>query len=268
MISRIWAIGMNTYREAIRQKVLYIFVLFTVVLFLLSLFLGQLTLGADVKIIKDMGLASMMIFGALISIFVGVGLVFKEVERKTIYTILSKPVSRSEFILGKYLGLVMTLAVEISLMFSFLYLLLSFYKDPFDWNLLKPTILIFVELCVLVSIALIFSSYSSSLMSIIFCTLVLVVGHLTDDLASIMLPRFEQMIQKGEGSDIFIGKTMHALVSGLEIFSLDHFVVNTKVVHGVPVTWNFVFQGILYGICLQIVFLFTATKLFQKKDLQ
>ena len=148
MIQRILAIGMNTYREAIRQKVLYIFVLFTVVLIFLALFLGQLTLGADVKVLKDMGLASMMIFGALISIFVGVGLVFKEIERKTIYTILSKPVSRNEFILGKYVGLVMTLAVEISLMFLFLFVMLSLYKEPFDWNLLKPTVLIFMELCV------------------------------------------------------------------------------------------------------------------------
>lgn len=268
MIQKIVAIGMNTYREAIRQKVLYVFVLFTVVMLLLSLFLGQLTLGADVKIIKDMGLASMMIFGALISIFVGVGLVFREVERKTIYTILSKPVSRAEFILGKYVGLVMILAVEILLMFIFLYALLSIYREPFDWNLLKPTVLIFVELCVLVSVALVFSSYSSSMMSIIFCILILFVGHLTDDLVSIMLPRFQEMVTKGEGSEVILGKIMSGVISGLEFFSLDHFVINAKIVHGVPVSWNYVFHGVMFGTSLQIVFLSIAVTLFKKKDLQ
>ena len=111
MIQRIWAIALNTYREAVRQKILYALVLFTIVLILFSLFLGQLTLGADTKIIKDMGLASLMLLGALMSIFMGVGLVFKEMERRTIYTILSKPVSRAEFILGKFLGLAVTIAL-------------------------------------------------------------------------------------------------------------------------------------------------------------
>lgn len=261
-------IALNTYREALRQKVLYALALFTAVLILLSLFLGQLSLGADTKIIKDMGLAAMMVLGTMIAIFVGVGLVFKEIERKTIYAILAKPVSRGQFILGKFLGLCLTIAVEIALMTGLLFLILALYAEPIDPALLKAVVLIYAELCVLVGIALVFSSYSSSFMSVVFCLSALFVGHLTDDLSGVMLPRAREMVEKGQGSEIFLGHAIEAAVSTLGAFSLDHFVVNAKVVHGVPVPWGFVAEACGYGLALCALFLTIAVFLFRKKDLQ
>lgn len=268
MIHRIWALAQNTYREAIRQKVLYGLALFGGTLILFSLFLGQLTLGADTKIVQDVGLASMMIFGAMLAIFMGVGLVFKEVERRTIYTILSKPVSRVEFILGKFFGLSMTIAVEVVAMTILLFAMLSLYPDPLNWNLLKAVLLIFSELCVLVAVALVFSSYSSSFMSIVFCLSFLLLGHVTDDFAGIMRPKAYLLIREGTAYDHWAGQGLLGLVNLLEMFSLDHLSINAKVVHGVPVSWAWVATGFYYALCWIVLLLSLAIWFFRRKDLQ
>src|SRR3954471_5068071 len=109
-------IAVNVFKESVRDKVLYNLVFFAVLLIAVSFLLGQLTAGQDIKIIKDLGLAAISIFGLFISVFIGIGLVSKEVERRSIYSILSKPVRREEFIVGKYLGLVLTLLVNVTVM--------------------------------------------------------------------------------------------------------------------------------------------------------
>ena len=106
-------VAVNVFRESVRDRVLYNLVLFAVLLIASSYLLGQLTAGQDVKIIKDLGLAATSVFGLFIAIFIGIGLVSKEVERRSIYALLSKPVSRPQFIAGKYAGLVLTLAVNV-----------------------------------------------------------------------------------------------------------------------------------------------------------
>src|SRR3982751_6701048 len=114
-------IAIHVFREAGRDKVLYNLVLFAILLMGASFLIGQLTAGQDVKIIKDLGLAATSIFGLFIAVFIGIGLVSKEVERRSIYALLSKPVSRPQFIAGKYAGLVLTLAVNITVMAIALY---------------------------------------------------------------------------------------------------------------------------------------------------
>ena len=106
-------VAVNVFRESVRDRVPYNLVLFAVLLIGSSYLIGQLTAGQDVKIIKDLGLAATSVFGLFIAIFIGIGLVSKEVERRSIYALLSKPVSRSQFIAGKYAGLVLTLAVNV-----------------------------------------------------------------------------------------------------------------------------------------------------------
>src|SRR5438874_3000370 len=119
------AIAVNAFRESVRDKVLYNLVLFAILLIGASYLLGQLTAGQDVKIIKDLGLAATSVFGLFIAIFIGIGLVSKEVERRSIYSLLSKPVSRAQFITGKYAGLVLTLAVNVSVLAIALYAILG-----------------------------------------------------------------------------------------------------------------------------------------------
>jgi len=113
---RVLAIARNTFRENIRDKILYNLILFALLMILSSFVLGQLTLGYEDKVIVDLGLSAISVFGTLIAIFIGIGLVYKELERRTVYSLLAKPVHRWEFILGKYLGLLFTLLINVLVM--------------------------------------------------------------------------------------------------------------------------------------------------------
>ena len=120
------AIAVNVFRESVRDKVLYNLVLFAVVLIVASYMIGQLTAGQDVKIIKDLGLAATSVFGLFIAVFIGIGLVSKEVERRSIYALLAKPIHRYQLVLGKYFGLTLTLAVNVAVMAAALYAVLAY----------------------------------------------------------------------------------------------------------------------------------------------
>src|SRR6266852_3532035 len=116
MIGRISTIAANTFREVVRDRVLYNLVLFVLILIVTAVFIGELSGGQERKIIVDLGLSAILLFGVFIAIFVGVGLVYKEIERRTVYAIFSKPIGRGEFLLGKYLGLCLTLLFNVMVM--------------------------------------------------------------------------------------------------------------------------------------------------------
>src|SRR5918998_874 len=126
MIRTLGWVAVSVFKESVRDRVPYNLALFAVLLISSSYLLGQLTAGQDVKIIKDLGLAATSVFGLFIAIFIGIGLVSKEVERRSIYSILAKPISRPQFIAGKYIGLVLTLAVNVTVMVAALYIVLGY----------------------------------------------------------------------------------------------------------------------------------------------
>ena len=128
----------------------------------LSVILDYLTIGEPTKIIKDFGLASIEIFGVLIAIFVGIGLLYFQMERKTIYNILSKPIHRYQFIIGKYLGLVLTLTIEVLTMSIALFAILYFYEGKITFTLLPAIGMIFFALMIITSFALLFSTFSNT----------------------------------------------------------------------------------------------------------
>src|ERR671918_2437866 len=132
MLGRIIAIARNAFREAVRDRVLYNLILFALLLIGSAIFLGELSAGQEAKIIVDLGLSAMLLFGVFIAIFVGVGLVYKEIERRTLYAIFSKPVGRGEFLLGKYLGLCLTLAVNVVVMGAGVSLALLYVRGGYD----------------------------------------------------------------------------------------------------------------------------------------
>src|SRR3954466_5864287 len=119
-------VAVHVFRDSIRDKVLYSIVAFAVLLIASSLLMAQLTAGQDVKIIKDLGLAAMSLFGLFIAIFIGIGLVAREIERRSIYAVLVKPVERHEFIIGKYLGLLATLLANLAVMAAAYYVVLEY----------------------------------------------------------------------------------------------------------------------------------------------
>src|SRR5437762_12212806 len=126
MLNATVTIAVNVFRESVRDKVLYNLVLFAILLIGASYVLGQLTAGQDVKIIKDLGLAATSMFGLFMAVFIGIGLVSKEVERRSIYSLLAKPIHRYQVVLGKYAGLTLTLAVNVAIMAAALYAVLLY----------------------------------------------------------------------------------------------------------------------------------------------
>ena len=136
-LARVWAVAANTFRETVRERVLYNLVFFAIIMTASGLLMGQLSVRQDEKIIKDIGLAAMELFGTLIAIFIGVGLVAKEIERRSLYPLLAKPLSREEFFLGKFAGLGFTLLVNVGLMAAGLALTLAGTGRRVDPSLLK-----------------------------------------------------------------------------------------------------------------------------------
>src|SRR5437899_4857579 len=161
---RIAAIARNAFREAVRDRVLYNLVLFVLLLIVGAMFLGELSGGQERKVIIDLGLSAMLLFGVFIAIFVGVGLVYKEIERRTVYAIFSKPVGRGEFLLGKYLGLCLTLLVNVVVMGAGVSLALIYVSrgwDPLVLRIWPAVLLIYLELMILTAVPLLFSAFSS-----------------------------------------------------------------------------------------------------------
>jgi len=178
-------IARNTFRENIRDKILYNLILFALIMILSSIALGQLTLGHEQKVIVDLGLSSISIFGTLIAIFIGISLVYKELEKRTVYALLAKPVHRHEFILGKYLGLLCTLLVNVLIMTAGLILTLMYHGGVGFQGYLRliPAIfLIFLGLALTTAMALVFSTFSTPALSALFTFFLWVIGHFNGDL--------------------------------------------------------------------------------------
>jgi ABC-type transport system involved in multi-copper enzyme maturation permease subunit len=215
-MSGILVIARNTFRENIRDKVLYNLILFALIMILSSIVVGQLSLGNEVKIILDFGLASISIFGMLIAVFLGIGLVYKEMDKRTIYALLAKPVHRYEFILGKYLGLLYTLIVNVAIMTAGLELALIYHGET-GWGgflrLLPAVFLIFLSLALITALALMFSTFSSPALSALFTFFLWMAGHFGGDL-----------LQFGEASKSVLYKwlcsVLYYIIPNLSVFKI------------------------------------------------
>lgn len=188
MLARITAIARNAFLEAVRDRVLYNLVLFVLLLTAAAIFIGQLSGGQERKIIVDLGLSAMLLFGVFIAIFVGIGLVYKEIERRTVYAIFAKPVGRGEFLVGKYLGLCLTLLVNVLAMGAGISLALIFVSrgwDPLALQIWPAILLIYFELTILTGVALLFSSFSSPALSALLTFFVFIIGHFSADLKTL-----------------------------------------------------------------------------------
>ncbi|HMX24942.1 MAG TPA: ABC transporter permease [Blastocatellia bacterium] len=182
---KIAAIALNTFRESVRDRVLYNLVLFVSLIVVGAAVMGRIAVGQEAKIIVDVGLSATSVFGLLIAIFIGIGLVSKEIEKRTIAVILSKPVRRAEFILGKYGGLCLTLLVNTAAMAATVTLALLYVKggaDRMQWAVWPAAYLIFLELAVLTAVALLFSCFSSPALSALFTLLIFLIGRWSPDL--------------------------------------------------------------------------------------
>ena len=260
-------VALSVFRESVRDRVPYNLALFAVMLIASSFLLGQLTAGQDVKIIKDLGLAAIGVFGLFIAIFIGIGLVSKEVERRSIYSLLSKPVSRAQFIAGKYAGLVLTLAVNVAVMTVALYAVLGYmtvtgsaeFKSAWDAPSMDPRLLIaifltFVELMLVTAVALFFSTFSTPLLSAALTLGLYIVGHFNTELRN-----FDQVVSSKSAA--WLGRALYHLRPDLSAFD-----VKTEVVHGLPVKAGYVLWTTGYGAAYIAALLLAATIIFSRRD--
>ncbi len=188
-MNRLVAIALNTFREAVRDRILYGIVFFAVTFLLFSLVLGALSLNQEERVLVDVGIAGISIFSVVIAVFLGVSLLFKEIEKKTLYTVLPKPVRRWEFIVGKFLGVLATLFVQVALMGVVLGALLWVKDIPVGGHVLGSLLLVFLEVTLVSAVALFFSSFSTPFVSGVLTLGVFVIGRVLDS--------FQELVAKG-----------------------------------------------------------------------
>jgi ABC-type transport system involved in multi-copper enzyme maturation permease subunit len=203
---------------------------------------------------KDLGLASINIFGVLIAVFVGIGLVSKEIEKRTIYTIIAKPIPRYQFLLGRYSGLGLTLFVNTAIMAVGFVLVLLLAGVGLDVGLAKAIGLIFLELLLIVAVAVMFSTFTTPTLSATFTLAIYVIGHLTGDLKA------------------FGDKLENPLVSGVlnvlyyALPNLANFNVKSEAAHGIPISWNYLLVTVSYGVAYAASVMVAACMIFQRRD--
>src|SRR5262245_49971881 len=182
---KIIPIAANTFKECVRDNVLYNLVIFGVLIIVSSLLLSSITIGDVKEIIINLGLSTLSIFGTLIAIFIGIQLVYKEIDKITICSLLAKPVARYEFILGKYLGLTLTLTVNVTVMSLGIYASILYLRHSLemsDLQVLRAGVLILVELMMVIAIALFFSTFSTPAFSALFAFCLYLIGHFSSDI--------------------------------------------------------------------------------------
>ena len=249
------AVMLNTFRETIRNRVLLNILIFAIGLILLSLIIGDWSLGEQVKVIKDFGLSAMSIFGLLIAIFIGIRLMVQELEQRTIYIIASKPVKRWEILVGKYLGLGLTLAINVALMCVALWLAGFIKEGSVDTGLLPAVYLIYIEILLIVAFSLLFSSFASPTLSAVFTLTIFIVGHLSNFL-------YDYVRIHPETGLNWLYRGIYYIIPDLEKLNLKMEVV-THISQG-P---HELLYGSVYGISYIILVMVVTSVLFSRKDL-
>ncbi len=261
-------VALHVFRDSVRDKVLYAIVAFAVLLMGASYLISQLTAGQDLKIIKDLGLAAMSLFGLFIAIFIGVGLVAKEIDRRSIYAMLAKPVRRREFIVGKYLGLVGTLFVNLAVMAIAYYAVLAYMgatsapgtlraadAPPTDPRLLLAIALIGMELALVTAVALFCSTFSSSaLLSAGLTAGIYVVGQFGADLKNL-----ETVVASPVAG--WIGRALYYVLPNFAAFD-----IKSQIVHGLPIEPGYLGVTAAYGLAYVALLVVASVMVFSRRD--
>lgn len=244
----------NTFKETIRDKILYNLVFFALLLIGASVLLGTLTIGEQSRIINDLGLAAINLVAVIIAIFVGIGLVTKEIERRTIYTILARPITRVRFILGKYLGLGFIVAVNIAIMFAMFLATIWLSGNVIYGSLFQAVELILVETLLVMAIAMFFSTFSSSTLSATMTLGLYVIGHLTGDLKGIAEKSQSQLTET-------VLTALYYVCPNLELLN-----IKGQAASGILVDIGYQATATAYGLAYAGLLLTGACLIFQRRD--
>lgn len=252
---KIIVIARNAFREAVRDRVLYNLVLFVLLITAAAIFLGEMTAGQEARVITNLGLTAMLLFGAFISIFVGIGLVSKEIEKRTVFAIFAKPVGRGEFLVGKYLGLCLTLAVNTFVMGTGLSLALFYVESSsLAVSVWATVFLTFLELTIITAVAILFSSFSSPALSALLTFFVFVIGH-----SSAALKEMANSLGT-ESAQFFFSALYYVLPN------LAHFSFVTAAANGKTPSANHIFGAVAYAAVYVSILLAASVMIFSRRN--
>jgi len=258
-MKRAGAVAWNTFREAVRDRVLYNLVFFALLMMAAAIFVGQISIGIEEMVIKSLGLSAISVIGLLIAVFIGVGLVYKEMDKRTLYALLAKPVRRWEFLLGKFAGLVLTLAVNTAAMAAGLFLALLYVKhhlENADAVLLVAVFFIWLKLMLVVALALLFSCYSTPLLAILYTSAFYLAGMFVEELRT------------------YHSATISAALAGLlrtisyVLPNFENFDVMAAAAHGRAVPGALIAQNTGYALLYSGVVLLIASAVFSRRNMK
>jgi ABC-type transport system involved in multi-copper enzyme maturation permease subunit len=259
MTSPIRHIASNTFREAVRDRVLYNLIAFALLLSGAAILVGQISIDIERLVVVNLGLSAVSLFGVVIAIFIGIGLVSKEIEKRTLYTVLSRPVQRWQFIVGKFLGLASTLVVNTACMavgvFAALFYVAHKVERADAW-ILVALYFIVLQFLILCALSLLFSSFSSPLLSAVFAFALFIIGCFSEDLRN-----FAAMSGGGLTRTLTMGASY--LVPNLSALN-----VISSVAHGRPVAGNLILYNTLYAMLYTGVALCGAILIFDRRNLK
>ena len=256
---RAGVVALNTFREAVRDRVLYNLVFFALLMMAASILVGQISIGIEQSVIVSLGLSAISVIGLLISIFLGVALVSKEMDKRTLYALLAKPVRRWEFLLGKFGGLVLTMAVNTAAMTLGLLLAMIYVKHSLERSdavVLVAVYFILLKLALIVALALLFSCFTTPLLAILFTVGLYIVGLYVQELRNLPVE--------------VMTPAMAAFTRGLSYLlpNFENFNVMAMAAHGRAVPGSLILQNTLYAVIYCTIVLIAAAAVFSRKNLK
>jgi len=265
-MNRIWSVAHNTFIEAVRDRVLYSLILFAFLMILSSLILASISAEQYNKIVKDLGLTAISLIGIMIAVFLGMGLVYKEIEKKTVYNIFSKPIRRYEFVFGKYLGLAFTLLVNTAAMAFILFLLVLYtevrhgdfirfyYGGPHYVEFFKAVYFTYLEFLIIIGVALVFSSFTTPVMTVLFTFLTIAIGRFSSDL-KLFADQVRTPLTR------FVAEVIYTVMPNLEKFD-----VRREAVYGGYISLELVFYTTMYAVLYTLALLVLSIIIFEKRE--
>jgi ABC-type transport system involved in multi-copper enzyme maturation permease subunit len=258
-MKRAGVVALNTFREAVRDRVLYNLVFFALLMMAAAILVGQISIGIEESIIVSLGLSAISMIGLFIAVFMGVGLVYKEMDKRTLYALLAKPVRRWEFLLGKFTGLLLTLTVNTAAMAAGLFVALYFVKHPLeraDAYILTAVYLILLKLAMVVAVALLFSCFTTPFLAILFTAGMYVAGLFAQDLRTLQ--------------SATLAPAIAGMLRGLSYVlpNFENFNVMAAVAHGRGVPRELVLHDTLYATLYCAIALVAASAVFSRRNLK
>lgn len=252
-------VAINTFREAVRDRVLYNLIFFALIMIGAAIIVGQISIGIERQVIVNLGLSAISIIGLIMAIFIGVGLVYKEIEKRTLYSLLSKPLPRWEFLTGKYVGLLITLTVNTFFMTLGLAAALFYVGRPFvhsDVSILIAIYFILLELALVTAFALFFSCFSSPMLSTLFTLGIYVAGVFAPDIRNLGDLTHGSIIQSGARAIYYLLPNFH------------NFNVIAVAAHGEAISLALLWQNTLYALVYVVLLLLASSAVFSRRNLK